>query len=243
MPVSDDLPEGLARMFAQVTTPQPGMSRPWVTLSYAQSLDGSLAVERGKPLVVSGMQALKLTHQLRASHQAILVGIGTVLADDPRLTVRLVNGDDPQPVVLDNHLRFPLGARLIENHKPPWIITTNQASMARQSALEQRGVRILRVPSSPVSLVNALQVLWQEGIHSVMVEGGARVITAFLQARLVDAMVITIAPMLVGGIKAVEGVVFSEGDSSKENNFPRLEGSETCRLGEDLVIWGRIGWA
>src|SRR5512133_2370683 len=87
--------------------------RPLVTLSYAQSLDGSLAAQRGTPLALSGPQSMELTHRLRAAQDAILVGIGTVLSDNPRLTVRLVEGSQPQPVILDSHLRFPLNANLL----------------------------------------------------------------------------------------------------------------------------------
>ena len=83
------------------------VGRPFVTLSYAQSLDGCIAAKRGQPLALSGPQSLTLTHQLRSAHDAIMVGIGTLLADNPRLTVRLVEGRDPQPVVLDSRLRFP----------------------------------------------------------------------------------------------------------------------------------------
>ena len=86
--------------------------RPFVTLSYAQSLDGSIADRPGRPLALSGPQAMALTHGLRAAHEAILVGIGTVLADNPRLNVRLVDGPDPQPMVVDSRLRFPPYANL-----------------------------------------------------------------------------------------------------------------------------------
>lgn len=235
-----DLPQPLGCLLAEAEAPKE--NRPWVTLSYAQSLDGSIASVRDRPLSLSGSESLQITHQLRASHQAILVGIGTVLADDPQLTVRLVDGEDPQPVVLDRRLRFPLAARLMENQKPPWIITANQRMDGREAALVSKGARILRVPCDPVTLVDVLQVLWQAGIRSVMVEGGAQVITAFLQARLVDAMVITIAPVLVGGIKGVEGLLSGPREPGKPAVFPRLVQRGSCQLGEDLLVWGRPFW-
>ena len=83
------------------------LGSPIVTLAYAQTLNGMIAKKRGEPLVLSCEESMVMTHQLRAEHDVILVGIGTVLADDPRLTVRLVEGEDPQPVVLDSHLRCP----------------------------------------------------------------------------------------------------------------------------------------
>jgi riboflavin-specific deaminase-like protein len=238
MATSVDLPQPLARLLAEAHASKE--NRPWVTLSYAQSLDGSIAAVRDRPLSLSGPESIQITHQLRASHQAILVGIGTVLADDPRLTVRLVDGEDPQPVVLDRRLRFPLAARLLENQKPPWIITANQRMDGREAALVNKGARILRVPGNPIMLVDVLQVLWQAGIRSVMVEGGAQVITAFLQARWVDAMVITIAPVLVGGIKGVEGLLSQE--LGKPDGFPRLAQRGSRQMGEDLLVWGRPSW-
>ena len=92
--------------------------RPFVTLTYAQSLDGSIAADPGQPLSLSGPQSLLLTHYLRAAHDAILVGIGTVLADNPLLNVRLVEGKNPQPVIVDSQLRFPLDANLLRRHPP-----------------------------------------------------------------------------------------------------------------------------
>ncbi|HEX9595492.1 MAG TPA: RibD family protein, partial [Anaerolineales bacterium] len=86
------------------------LDRPTVTLSYAQSLDGSIALHRGEPLTLSGPESMAMTHRLRAAHDAILVGIGTVISDDPQLNVRLVEGRNPQVVVLDSRLRLPLTA-------------------------------------------------------------------------------------------------------------------------------------
>jgi 3,4-dihydroxy 2-butanone 4-phosphate synthase/GTP cyclohydrolase II len=94
------------------------VGRPFVTLAYAQSLDGSLAARRGEPLSLSGLESQKLTHRLRASHSAILVGISTLLADDPQLNVRLVEGENPQPVVLDSRLRTRFKARVFQSMFP-----------------------------------------------------------------------------------------------------------------------------
>ncbi len=103
--------------------------RPYVTLSYAQSLDGSITARRGEPLAISGPESLEMTHRLRAEHDAILVGIGTLLADDPRLSVRLVAGADPQPIIVDSRLRFPLNARILLDGRSPWIATTEEAEI------------------------------------------------------------------------------------------------------------------
>jgi 3,4-dihydroxy 2-butanone 4-phosphate synthase/GTP cyclohydrolase II len=111
---------------------------PRVTLTYAQSLDGCIAARRGEPYLLSGPESKRMTHQLRAAHSAILVGIGTVLADNPRLTARVAGGENPQPVVLDSRLRLPLDARLLQTGSP-WIATTYSADPQRCALLAQAG--------------------------------------------------------------------------------------------------------
>jgi 3,4-dihydroxy 2-butanone 4-phosphate synthase/GTP cyclohydrolase II len=214
--------------------------RPFVTVSYAQSLDGSIAARLGHPLSLSGGPALVLTHALRAAHEAILVGIGTVLADDPRLNVRLVAGRHPQPVVVDSRLRFPLYANLLKNNgRRPWIATGEQADAGRQAALEEGGARILRLPGPNgwVDLTALLQRLGEMGINSLMVEGGGQIITSFIAARLIDQMVITIAPLLVGGVRVALDLA-----QSYPAPFPRLRNLNCQRVGDDLVLRGDPDW-
>ncbi len=182
------------------------MSRPLITLSYAQSIDGSITAVPGQPLALSGPEAMKLTHELRASHDAILVGVGTVLADNPRLTARLASGPNPQPVVLDSRLRFPLNAALLSHPRPPIIAAACHADAQLQATLEAAGAKVIRFPAGDggyVHLPALLEWLLQNGIKSLMVEGGSAVITSFLSARLVDRVIITIAPRFVGGLHAV----------------------------------------
>ena len=119
------------------------IDRPRVTLTYAQSLDGSIAARAGLPLVLSGAASMRYTHQLRAAHDAILVGIGTVLSDDPQLNVRLVEGPSPRPIILDSELRCPLTARCLEASRRPIVATTDRASAIRRRDLEAQGVTIL----------------------------------------------------------------------------------------------------
>ncbi len=213
--------------------------RPFVTLSYAQSLDGSIADRVGHPLPLSGSQSMALTHRLRAAHDAILVGIGTVLADNPRLTVRLVAGKDPQPVIVDSRLRFPPYANLLRNVRSPWIATGEEADPQRQEALEALGAKVFRLPSTNgwLDLPALLRHLGESGINSLMVEGGAQIITSFLSSRLVDQIVLTIAPLLVGGLRVVD----SPG-RSPFSPFPRLRRLSYQQLGEDLVLRGEPDW-
>ncbi|MFZ5452261.1 MAG: GTP cyclohydrolase II [Thermodesulfobacteriota bacterium] len=214
--------------------------RPFVTLSYAQSLDGSIAARPGRPLALSGSKSLALTHGLRAAHDGILVGIGTLLADNPRLNVRLVEGRDPQPIVVDSRLRFPPYANLLKNCREPWIATSIEADPERQAALEKIGVRVLRLPPAAhgwVDLAVLLGHLGEMGLTSLMVEGGAQIITSFLAARLVDQVVLTIAPMLVGGLRVMDYLGQHQG-----HRFPRLRRVSYQRLGEDLVLRGEPHW-
>ena len=217
--------------------------RPRVTLTYAQSLDGSIAARSGLPLSLSGTESLAYTHQLRATHDAILVGIGTVLSDNPRLNVRLVAGTSPRPIVLDSELRCPPTARCLETSRRPIVVCADRAAADRRGALEAQGVTVLSIPSdtadhSHLDLAMLLKQLHAKSIHSVMVEGGARVITSFLLARLVDHMVITLAPVLVGGLHSVVDLLADD-----VSHFPRLSQATWQQLGSDWVVAGVPDWS
>ncbi len=218
---------------------KPHPTRPAVTLSYAQSLDGSITTRRGQPTAISGDASLKLTHQLRAGHDAILVGIGTVLSDNPRLNVRQAQGRDPLPIILDSKLRFPLNARLLQNNRRPWIATSLSAQQEKQAALEAAGATVIRFPVDEQGRVDLHAVLLKLGeaqIHSVMVEGGAQVITTFLASQLVDRVVLTIAPTFIGGYHAVGAL------SGNGRLHPRLINTHTTQMGNDLIVFGDAVW-
>ncbi len=215
--------------------------RPFVTLTYAQSLDGAIAARPGHPLALSCRESQTMTHGLRARHDAILVGIGTVLADDPSLTVRLVEGQNPQPVILDSRLRFPPYAKLLHHAThAPWIITSTEASRERQMSLETLGARIHRLPTGAnggIDLEALLTLLGEQGLTSLMVEGGAQVITSFLSYRLVNQLIVTIAPVLVGGVR-----VLDVHHLPRPNGLPRLKDVQYERIGVDLVVRGEPDW-
>ena len=210
--------------------------RPFVTLSWAQSIDGSISKKRGSPLSLSGAESLRLTHHLRATHDAIAVGIGTVLSDNPQLTVRLVDGRNPQVVILDSHLAFPENARLLENPAPPWIAAVAPVNLHKEDDLRARGAQVLHLSpdtTGRVDLLTLLDKLAKSKVNSILVEGGARVITSFLQCQLADRVVITLAPVFVGGLKVVEELLTS---------MPKLKEFDSMRLGEDLILWGVPEW-
>ncbi len=224
---------GLQRVGGTVT-------RPAVTISYAQSLDGSIAGTGGDQITISGRQSMMMTHRLRASHDAILIGIGTALADNPRLTVRLVQGNDPQPVIVDSELRLKPDARIFEDgHGQPWLITTERHDRARRAALEAAGATVLVVPEHErgrVDLKAMLELLGSRGVSSLMVEGGSGIINSFLGSRLVDQLVITVSPQLIGGLRVLGG----RSDDGVE--YPRIANVHYQRLGDDMVLWGRPNW-
>ncbi len=211
--------------------------RPVVTVSYAQSLDGSIAIHPGKPLQISGDASLRITHGLRARHDAILVGIGTVLSDDPRLTVRLQEGRNPIPVIVDSELRMPTRCNLLQYNKPI-IAVTERADSSAVEDLRSRGVDVLLLASSAdgqVNLVELLQVLFERKIRSVMVEGGPRVLTSFFREGLVDLVVLTIAPQILGGVPALLELTVAAG-----RKVPRINQFNQAAVGEDLVVWGTM---
>ncbi len=212
---------------------------PFVTLTYAQSLDGSIAAWPGRPLALSGTESLALTHRLRAAHDAILVGVGTVLADDPQLTVRLAPGAHPQPAVLDTHLRCPTNAALLRHpaHRP-WLLCGPHADPAREAALTAAGAQVFRLPLGPdghVDLGAALSSLAASGIRTLMVEGGAGVITAFLAGRRAHFAILTLAPVFVGGVRAVTGPL-----AAAPADLPRLHAVGHGPAGDDLIVWGEF---
>ncbi len=216
------------------------VTRPAVTISYAQSIDGSIASSDGNQVTISGDQSMAMTHRLRASHDAILIGIGTALTDDPRLTVRLAPGANPQPVILDSHLRFsPDAALFTSGAGTPWIVTTDQHDSGRRAALEAAGATVLSVPptdAGQVDLDAALKLLGARGIASLMVEGGSAVISSFLREHLVDQLVITVSPQLIGGLRALQS---AEGTPP---HVSRITQVHYQRLGNDMVLWGRPEW-
>lgn len=194
---------------------QPGLggalvlARPRVTITYAQTLDGRLATRGGSSQWIGGPESLRFAHELRASHDAIMVGLGTVLADDPRLTVRLVPGRDPLRVVVDSALRTPLTAAVLRDGaaRGTLIACRQGADPARRDALAPLGATVLALPPGPdggVDLAALLARLAERGVASLMVEGGARLITSLLRQRLAERLAVCVAPKILGeGICAV----------------------------------------
>jgi 5-amino-6-(5-phosphoribosylamino)uracil reductase/diaminohydroxyphosphoribosylaminopyrimidine deaminase/5-amino-6-(5-phosphoribosylamino)uracil reductase len=215
--------------------------RPTVTVSYAQTLDGRLATANGSSRWISSHDSLRFAHQLRAEHDAVAVGAGTACNDDPRLTVRLVPGDDPLRVVVDSALRTPLSAAVLANGaaKGTVLAVTDRAPDERCAEAESLGATVLRLPASGkgrVDLDALLSGLHSLGVRSVMVEGGAALITSFLCERLVDRLAVCIAPKILGrGIEAVGDLGISDLTDSL-----MLTDTAVTHYGVDLVIDSRV---
>jgi GTP cyclohydrolase II len=215
-------------------------NRPFITVSYAQSVDGSIATRSRQPIGLSGPESAHLTHQIRACSDAILIGIGTLLADDPELNVRLVEGSSPQPIILDTHLRTPLNARLMRRSDTrPWIINGEDNGGEQFLALQDAGSTPIRCAASragKIDLHALMKILTEKRINSLMVEGGARVITSFVNSRLVDQFIVTVSPRFVGGLPVI--------DSDGLQFATHLELAEVSyrHAGNDLIIWARPKW-
>lgn len=214
---------------------------PFVTVSYAQSLDGSIAGRPGYPLSISCPESLIVTHALRAMHDAILVGIGSILADDPQLNVRQVNGVNPQPIILDDRLRFPYYSKLLNGGRPaPWIFTSEFADESREKALSDKGGTVFRLASGNdrrVDIHALLAKLADLGISTVMVEGGAQVITSFIQSRCINQIIVCIAPVFVGGMRVIDQAAgFAPEQSPQMNNVCHE------KVGSDLFVRAEPCW-
>lgn len=215
-------------------------ARPLVTVSYAQTLDGRLATLTGSSQWISEQDSLRFAHHLRATHDAILVGCGTVCRDDPRLTVRLAEGDDPLRVVVDSGLRSPLSCAVLGKAAGGTLLAvTGRAPEERCAAARELGATVLRLPEDGSGRVNLPALLGELdglGISSVMVEGGASIITALLREQLVDRMAVCLAPKVLGrGIPAVGDLGIRDLDYALA-----LEEVSVESYGVDLVIDGRV---
>lgn len=216
-----------------------GEDRPFVTLTFAQSIDGSIAARQGMRTTLSGDDSLAMTHTLRTLHDAILVGIGTVLTDDPRLNARAVEGPDPQPIVADSHLRLPPDCRLMAAQQAPWLACLPDAEPDRRQRLLSKGARFIEVQSDPgrgIDLGILLTELRARGVRRLMVEGGARIIRSFLESDHVDLFVVTIAPRLLSGLWPYDV-------RTDDVALPRLDDPHWGQAGDDVVFWARPEYA
>ena len=215
--------------------------RPAVTVSYAQTLDGRLATASGSSQWISSPESLRFAHALRAKHDAIMVGAGTACKDDPRLTVRFVPGKDPLRIIVDSTLRTPLTAMMLANGAAAGTVlaVTGHAPVDCCAEARSLGASVLRLPANAegrVDLHALLSELHALGVRSVLVEGGAALITSLLCGRLVDRLAVCVAPKILGsGIEAVGDLGICE-----LNDSLALVDTSITPYGVDVVFDSRI---
>jgi diaminohydroxyphosphoribosylaminopyrimidine deaminase / 5-amino-6-(5-phosphoribosylamino)uracil reductase len=220
------------------------LGRPLVTFKLATSLDGRIAVATGESQWITGPPARDRAHALRASHDAIMVGTGTVVADDPQLTCRLpgLGHRSPVRVVIDRHLRISPASRIIADapRVPTWVLTLRSADPGRRAMFLANRVTLIDVDDDgegQIDLAAALGALGERGITRLLVEGGARLAAAFFRARLIDRLVWVHAPLVIGGdgIPAIAG--FDLAALADGRAFERLS---TETIGDDVLTTFRV---
>lgn len=213
---------------------------PFVTLKFACSLDGKIATVGGQSQWISCETSRKFSHGLRDINDAILVGIGTVLADNPSLTTRLVDGKNPVRVIVDSNARIPLDATVVTDKSARTIVAvTSNASVEKISALENLGVEIVTAGDGQrVDLRILMHELAAREITSVLVEGGATIHFAMLQAQLVDKVLAFVAPKILGGSQALTAVAGAGFD--KLSDAIELENFTVQQLGADFLLSGYV---
>lgn len=216
------------------------LNRPMVHLKLALSLDGCIAPARGAARWLTGIPARRYGHRLRRRYDGVMVGIGTVLSDDPQLDVRLYPSPDiqPAPIVLDSEARTPSSARLLipNENVPNPIFIVSTASRESVVRLRSRGAIVLRCESDSnggISPEHALSLLYDQGIRSILLEGGARMAASFLHAGLVDRVSLIMAPLFLGehAIHALHGI-----GTPTLAEAPRARWRRVRRLGPDLLV-------
>ena len=216
---------------------------PFVILKAAATLDGKIATRDGESKWISGEDSRRFVHKLRDQVDGVLVGIGTVLRDDPMLTTGIKGGRDPYRIVLDSRLKIPEEARVIGDFPARVVImATELAPEDKIERLAKRGVRIMTLPSKEgrVDVKSSLSKLGEIGIMSLLVEGGSEVNGSFLDEGLIDKLLLFISPKLIGDRQA-PGIFAGRGVSTLQEAIP-LKGMKTRRIGEDVLLEGYLGW-
>ncbi len=214
---------------------------PFVTLKLASSLDGRIATPKGESKWITGRESRAFVHRLRSLSDAVMVGSGTVLKDDPLLTVRSARGKNPRRVVLDSSFRIPLDAKVLRREDPdkgpPIIFTTGAASRAKIEKAIKTGVQVIITSAAGqgVDIKRVLKELGKLGITSLFVEGGGRVAASLLKAKAVDGLVLFLSPVFLGA-DSVPSIGPLELKALKAS--PKLKKISTRSIGDDIIIEG-----
>ena len=214
---------------------------PHITAKWAMTLDGKIATKTGDSKWISSEGARKFAHKVRGRVDAVVVGIGTVLADDPELTCRLVRGRTPRRVVLDTRARLPLTSKLVRSAReaPVIVAVSDKASAKRTEALMKRGCKVVTFPAKNgrVDVVRVLEWLGSMRVTNVLVEGGGEVLGSFFDAKLVDEVLVFVGPKIVGG--GGKSPVLGSG-VSKLADAAGLELVGSRRFGSTVLFHARV---
>lgn len=215
--------------------------RPFITLKMAMTLDGKIATHTGDSRWITNQASRQRVHELRHQHEAILVGIGTVLADDPALTARLIpGGNHPLRLIVDSQLRLPLNAQVTQTDiAPTWVFTTEKANPEKRQQLEEKGVRVIPCGEGPhVDLDQLLQIAGNEGLLSILVEGGSAMNAAFLHGDYVQKVIAFLAPKLLGGKESLSAITGP--NPEKMASARELHSITVDTFGDDVCITGYL---
>jgi diaminohydroxyphosphoribosylaminopyrimidine deaminase/5-amino-6-(5-phosphoribosylamino)uracil reductase len=219
------------------------LSLPYVTLKLAVSLDGRIATRTGHSKWVTGEEARARVHALRAQADAVAVGIGTALADDPRLTVRDAPGQSPMRIVFDTKLRLPPDMRLVASAReiPTWVLCSAEAPMDAEEQLTSKGVEVIRTATSPegrIDVRSAMEMLASRGVVTLLVEGGAELAGSFLATHLADELHVFVAPILLGPRARPAAVDWAGPDVATQ--APRIDKPKWELVGDDAHVYGML---
>lgn len=214
-------------------------NRPFIHVKAAMSLDGKLCLANNSSKWLTGIISRTKAHEIRAENDAVLVGVNTILNDNPELTVRHVKGENPLRIILDTKLMTPTDSKVITSPGKCLILTGYNAGYDKSLKLEEAGAEILRLPydsNGHISLNEAVKYLAGRGILNLMVEGGAEVISAFLRLELADYMSIFFSPRIFGEGK---GININAGFNSVNDAF-RVDDMRVKKMGNDILVEGRL---
>lgn len=237
--------EGAARALIQPWAKYVTEGTSFVTLKLAISLDGRIATRTGASKWITCPEARLRVQTLRAHHDAVMVGINTVLTDNPRLTVRDMPGRNPIRVVVDSKLRIPLTCQLVSTARevPTCVVTTVGAPIGLEQALEQAGVRVIRVPATAEGRcdpVVTFRELAAREVVSVMCEGGSELAGSLLAHRVPDQLHVFVAPLLLGPRGRPGAVDWAGPENPSE--APRIDPARWELCGTDAYVWGPIAY-
>lgn len=209
---------------------------PFITLKAGMSLDGKLATVTGQSKWITNELARSDAHKYRHTHDAILVGVNTIIADDPALTTRIVGGGkNPIRIILDTHLRTPLTSQVLtDKQSPTWIVVGDGVSLDKITQYQNSATKIIQMDTPDISINQLVKMLADRGVTSILVEGGHKIHTSFLMAKQVNQVVLYVSPLLIGGEQAA--MFFAGKGFASLDLALKLEFSEIIKLGDNLKI-------